>query len=139
VIVIDASVVVNGSHPSPATWRPKPSLAASWSRRLFCVSRSRLPWSRKASGGELAPDDLKVALDLWFGGLAEGHITLIPDDDDLSEACAIAFELRHPVPDCLYLAAARRLNLPLITADRAFAGRAATKYSSVQMLVDDQP
>jgi predicted nucleic acid-binding protein len=66
------------------------------------------------------------------------QVALIPDDDDLPEACAIALELRHPVPDCLYLAAAWRLGSPLITADRRFARRAATRHAPVRVVAEDQ-
>jgi predicted nucleic acid-binding protein len=36
--------------------------------------------------------------------------------------------------DCVYLALARRLNAPLITADRRFAERAARHHGHVNLL-----
>jgi predicted nucleic acid-binding protein len=38
----------------------------------------------------------------------------------MSDALDLANELDHPVYDCFYLALARRLDVPLVTADRAF-------------------
>jgi predicted nucleic acid-binding protein len=139
MIVVDASVVVKWFAPEPGNAAAK----ALVGRELVAPALVRVEVAsalvKKGMLGELSAADLKGALDLWFGGLAEGQIALIPDDNDLPEACAIALELRHPVPDCLYLAAARRLDSPLITADRKFARRAATTHAPVQVLAEEQP
>jgi predicted nucleic acid-binding protein len=58
----------------------------------------------------------------------------LPNADDLEAAAKLALELQHPLPDCLYLAVAERLGVALITADRAFARRAARRSSLVQIL-----
>ena len=138
MIVIDASVVVKWFAPEPGNVAAKDFVG----RELVAPALLRVEVAsalvKKGMRGELAPEDLQGALELWFSGLAEGQIALIADDDDLPEACALALELGHPVPDCLYLAAARRLDLPLITADRKFARRAATKHPAVQVLAEDQ-
>ena len=138
MIVVDASVAVKWFAPEPGNAAAK----ALVGRELVAPALLRVEVAsalvKKGLRGELTPDDLKRALELWFTGLAEGQIGLIADDDDLPAACAIALELGHPVPDCLYLAAARRLNAPLITADRKFARRAATKHPAVQVLAADQ-
>ncbi len=44
---------------------------------------------------------------------------------DESAACDLALQLRHPVYDCVYLALARRRELPLVTADRKFRDKAS--------------
>lgn len=49
---------------------------------------------------------------------------MTPDRDLLSDAVELAAELKHALQDCLYLAAARRFDVPLITADRSFRDRA---------------
>ena len=46
----------------------------------------------------------------------------------------LALHLAHPLADCLYLALAERLGVALITADRAFARRAARRSNLVQIL-----
>lgn len=138
MIVVDASVIVKWFAPEPGN----AAAQALVGRELVAPALLRVEVAsalvKKGMRGELSPDDLKAALALWFGGLAEGQVALMPDDHDLPEACAIALELRHPVPDCLYLAAARRLDSPLITADRKFAQRAATKHSLVEVLGFDR-
>ena len=138
MIVVDASVIVKWFAPEPGNIAAKVLVG----RELVAPALLRLEVAsalvKKGVRRELSSDDLEAALELWFGGLAEGQIELIPDAVDLPEACALALELRHPVPDCLYLAAARRLDSPLITADRKFARRAATAHSRVQVLAEDQ-
>jgi predicted nucleic acid-binding protein len=138
VIVVDASVVVKWFAPEPGNAAAKALVGRELVAPALLQVEVASALVKKGVRGELSPDDLEGALQLWFGGLAEGQIGLIPDDDDLPEACALALDLQHPVPDCLYLAAARRLGFPLITADRRFARRAASKHATVQMLADDQ-
>lgn len=42
---------------------------------------------------------------------------LVPVDDLMPDAIAIAFELDHPVYDCVYLALSRMVSAPLVTSD----------------------
>ena len=77
---------------------------------------------------------IRRLLRAWFRALSEGQIFLLPNAQDIQAAATLALELRHPLPDCLYLAVAERLGVGLITADRAFARRAAQRSSLVQML-----
>ena len=51
-----------------------------------------------------------------------------------SDAVDLAVNLNHPVQDCLYLAAARRFDVPLLTADRAFRNRVALFDDRVELL-----
>jgi predicted nucleic acid-binding protein len=60
---------------------------------------------------------------LLHGRLHGGLVALTPDGDLLSDADALATELKHAVPDCLFLAVARRFDVPLLTADRTFRDR----------------
>jgi predicted nucleic acid-binding protein len=53
----------------------------------------------------------------------------------LPDAIELASGLKHLLQDCLYLAAARRFDVPLITADRSFSDRAFPFDSRVALLV----
>ena len=53
--------------------------------------------------------DVGSTLDAWFRALAEGQIVLLPNSDDIEAAVKLALGLQHPLPHCLYLAAAERL------------------------------
>jgi len=58
------------------------------------------------------------------GGLIEKLLTmpldLRPVGPLLARALAIATELKHPIYDCIYLALAEQLSIPLLTADYRF-------------------
>lgn len=41
----------------------------------------------------------------------------------LADALALALQLQHPAYDCFYLALARRVDVPLVTADRRLQAR----------------
>jgi predicted nucleic acid-binding protein len=138
VIVVDASVIVKWFAPEPGNAAAKALVGRHLVPPAFLRVEVTSALVKKGPQGELSPDEPDGALQLWFGGLAEGQIALLSEDQDLPEACTIALELRHPLPDCLYLAAARRLGSPLITADRRFARHAATKHAAVRVLAEDQ-
>jgi len=59
---------------------------------------------------------------------------LTPDRDLLVEAVDLAIDLKHALQDCLYLAVARRFDVPLITADRSFRDRAFPFDNRVALL-----
>jgi predicted nucleic acid-binding protein len=89
---------------------------------------------RKGLREELSGADVESTLRAWFRALSDGQVFLLPNSDDIEAAVKLALELQHPLPDCLYLAAAERLGVALITADRAFARRAARRWNLVQLL-----
>jgi predicted nucleic acid-binding protein len=89
---------------------------------------------RKGIRQELTGADVENTLSAWFRALADGQIFLTRNADDVEAAAKLALELPHPLPDCLYLAAAERLGVALITADQAFARRAARRSHLVQIL-----
>jgi predicted nucleic acid-binding protein len=71
--------------------------------------------------GELTPEEAtRVDRDL----LAL-QLRTLPSTPLLSDAFAIAVEIRHPIYDCIYVAAAIAANRLLVTADRRFAAKLA--------------
>lgn len=89
---------------------------------------------RRVRRGELEAEEARVRCDHWLGRPQKGLFTLTPDRDLLSNAVQLATELKHAVQDCLYLAAARRHDVPLITADRSFRDRAVPYDARVALL-----
>lgn len=67
--------------------------------------------------GELDPPQGELACQALLSIPFEVH----PSRDLLPAALARAVDLGHPVYDCLYIEAAARLGLPLVTADRRLA------------------
>jgi predicted nucleic acid-binding protein len=136
MIVVDASVIVKWFIPEVGAVPAKALLAAG--DELIAPELARIEVAsaliRRAIRRELAGADVESALSAWFRALADGQVFLLPNADDLEAAAKLALELQHPLPDCLYLAVAERLGVALISADRAFARRAARRSSLVQIL-----
>jgi predicted nucleic acid-binding protein len=136
MIVVDASVIVKWFIPEVGAVPAKALLAAG--DELMAPELARIEVAsaliRKGISQQLAGADVESALRAWFRALADGQVFLLPNADDLEAAAMLAVELQHPLPDCLYLAAAERLGVALITADRTFVRRAARRSSMVQIL-----
>ncbi len=136
MIVLDASVVVktylaeDGSEAAAALVTGPARLVAPELIRLEVAAA----FCRRVRRWELDPAEARVRADHWLGQLRRGLFTLTPDRDLLPDATELALELRHPLQDCLYLAAARRAGAPLVTADRAFHDRAAARFPEVRLL-----
>jgi predicted nucleic acid-binding protein len=136
MIVVDASVIVKWFVPEVGNAAAKALLSAA--DELIAPELARVEVAsaliRKGIGQEITGADVEKTLRAWSRALADGQIFLLPNADDIEAAAKLALELQHPLPDCLYLAAAERLGVPLITAARAFARRAARRSNLVQIL-----
>jgi predicted nucleic acid-binding protein len=89
---------------------------------------------RRVRQGELEAAEAELRSQHWLTALDNGLFTLTPERDLLPEAVALSTKLKHPLPDCLYLAVAIRSHAPLITADRRFHDRARPLYKKVSLL-----
>ena len=136
MIVVDPSVIVKwfipevGSAPARALLGKADELMAPELARIEVAAAL----VREALRQELTGAEVEDTLGAWFRALADGQIFLMPNADDVEAAAKLALELQLPLPDCLYLAAAERLGVALITADRAFARRAERRSALVQLL-----
>jgi predicted nucleic acid-binding protein len=136
MIVLDASVAVKayldevGSDEATAVLACGQKLLAP---ELIGVEVSAAI-CRRVRMGELEAEDARIRNQHWLERLQNGLFTLTPDRDLLSEAADLANQLKHALQDCLYLAVARRFDVPLITADRAFRDRAFPSDSRVALL-----
>jgi predicted nucleic acid-binding protein len=90
--------------------------------------------ARKARFGDITADDALAALDLWLAMLRRADIGLIAEDPDLTRALDLSLELKHPLQDCVYLALAERLDVPLVTADEKFAAKARRGHPRIRAL-----
>ena len=136
MIVVDASVIVKWFMPEVGNAAAKTLLSAA--DELIAPELARVEVASALIGKgirhELTGADVEKTLRAWFRALADGQVFLLPNADDIDAAAKLALELQHPLPDCLYLAAAERLGADLITANRAFARRAARRSNLVQIL-----
>jgi predicted nucleic acid-binding protein len=136
MIVLDASVVVKAYLEEAASDEAIAILAGQ--SKLLAPELIRVEVAaalcRRSRKGELAAEDAKVRCAHWLDRLHGGLFTLTPDRDLLSDAIELAANLKHPLQDCLYLATARRFDVPLITADTSFRDRAFAFDSRIAVL-----
>ena len=84
--------------------------------------------------GQLSLQRAREACDLWEEDLAGGALTLVPDATLIDSARVLAFEIRHTIQDCLYLAAAVAAGpARLVTADPTFHARASAAFPFVEL------
>ncbi|MGH6901259.1 MAG: type II toxin-antitoxin system VapC family toxin [Geminicoccaceae bacterium] len=55
-----------------------------------------------------------------FAALRRAPVALTPAGELLERALTLAIELGHPIYDCVYLALALTLGMPVVSADRRF-------------------
>lgn len=91
---------------------------------------------RRVRREELSAGEAREGVAEWLQELRNETVHLIDDEQLLVEAAEIGFEIKHPLFDCLYLALALRLNVPLVTADESFFDRASTLSKNVFWLKD---
>jgi predicted nucleic acid-binding protein len=136
MIVVDASVVVKWFIPEVGSVAARALLSSS--HELIAPELARVEVAsaliRRGIRQEMTGADVGRTLHVWFRALADGQIVLLPNADDIEAAAKLALELQHPLPDCLYLALAERLGVPLITADRVLARRAKPQAELVELL-----
>lgn len=134
--VVDASVAVKwvlDESDSPAAER-----LLTGGQELFAPELLRLEGAgaitRAFRHGRLSADEAAEAVDDWLAQLRRGDVKLTPDGFDVRRAAEVSSVLRHPIPDCLYLALAERLGAELVTADTTFVSRAAPVWPRVRLL-----
>ena len=82
---------------------------------LWLVEAANALWKR-ASQGDISVLEAGAML----AELRNAPVAVSSVEVDLSAALDLAMELKHPVYDCLYLAAAIREDSHVVTADRRF-------------------
>lgn len=125
-LVVDASVAVkfsveeSGSSEAVELIRTEPSLVAP---DLILTEAANAYWAMVRRGRLLM-----IHAERHLDDLPGYFERLYPTGTLIREALAIAFALRHPVYDCVYLALATRLRCRLVTADRKFHAKAFGHY-----------
>ena len=136
MIVLDASVAAKAYLEEVGS--DEASAVLTGNERLLAPELIRLEvcaaLCRRVRKGELGVEEARVRSEHWLGRLQKGLFSLTPDRDLLSEAIELSTSLKHALPDCLYLAVARRFDAPLITADRSFRDRAIPFDNRVALL-----
>lgn len=136
LIVVDASVAVKWVLEEPGSVEAVNLLAGG--DRLHAPDLVTVEVTgaitRAFRNDRLNKAGVETALDAWADKLRDNTVELVPNDLYLRRAAEISCALRHPIPDCLYLALAKRLGAELVTADGTFAGRATAVWPRVRPL-----
>ncbi len=125
--VVDASVAIKfsveelGSAAALALIRSEPVLVAP---DLILTEAANAYWSMVRTSRLLM-----VHAEANLDDLPRYFSRLYPTGSLIQAAMRIAFLLRHPVYDCVYLALAERLQCRLVTADRKFQFKAAERFN----------
>jgi predicted nucleic acid-binding protein len=131
-VVIDASVWVSRLRPQDVNY----DASRLWIERytatggtliapLFLMIEVAAAISRRTEEATLA----RVALEELK---STNIIHFLPMDSDLVQAAVnIALDLQLRAGDATYLAAARQLNIPLVSWDKVFSGKGARYFDNV--------
>jgi predicted nucleic acid-binding protein len=134
--VVDASVAAKWYLPEAGSDEASQLLRKSTS--LFAPGLIRIEVTaailRQFRNGHITETRALAAQEEWQRALADESVTLIPDDELIDDGVKLAMRLRHPFQDCIYLACANRLKVPLITADPKFHQRAEKHFGTVKLL-----
>jgi predicted nucleic acid-binding protein len=136
MIVLDANVAAKWYLPERGTEAAVELMTGP--NQLFAPELIRLEVlsaiTRRVRIGEATPAETKTQCQRWLHYLSEGGIVLLPETEVLPAALDLSAKLKHPLFDCLYLAAAQQLEAPILTADRPFFERAKPVYKKISML-----
>lgn len=134
--IVDASVAIKWLLPEPDADQAEALLESGEQLAAPALIRVEVAAAiaRKVRMGEMEPRDGGTAFALWLRCITAGVIALVPDEAYIHSAWKIAVKLRHPLQDCLYLAAAESLEAALVTADRKFVAAAHGDYPRARTL-----
>jgi predicted nucleic acid-binding protein len=136
VIVVDASVAAKWLLPEVGSEAALELISSA--ELLFAPSLIRIEVlaaiTRSVRMEVATAGESLTRCEKWLRYLDEGTITLLPDTVLLAEAVQLAIKVRHPLQDCLYLAAAQSMDARLITADRPFVDRIKNHFGQVELL-----
>jgi predicted nucleic acid-binding protein len=90
---------------------------------------------REANIDKLNADLMRDAITRLIGLLSDGSIKTVSQlPTQLQIATNLAFDLGHPLKDCVYLALAMELGCDLVTCDEKFAASAKGVWDRVRVL-----
>jgi predicted nucleic acid-binding protein len=142
MIVVDASIAAKWYLNEPGSDQAAAFLTSE--ALLIAPSLIRIEVNgailRRYREGKLSLERAREACELWDADLAAGTLRLVPDETLIVPARAIAFQIRHAIQDCLYLAAAVEADrVRLVTADPTFHARAAPAFPFVDLQATGLP
>lgn len=115
IAVVDTSVALKWYVQESDSAMARPLLEVDLAAPDFILVELANALWKKVRRGQIARFQANAAL----SHLAQA-VKLVPSALLIDEALNLGLELAHPVYDCLYLALASELRLPVVTADERF-------------------
>jgi len=140
MIVVDANIAAKwflpeaGSNAALALQEGPSQLVAPDLIRMEVAAAITRRVRAEKEKDRLPPDHAIERCGKWFRLLDQAIIALIPEHELLDQAVKLSVDCKHPLQDCLYLAAARQLGAPIVTADRPFHERIKPFYKKITLL-----
>jgi len=140
MIIVDASVVAKwflpekGSAAALALQEGPAQLVAPDLIRMEVAAAITRRVRAEKEKDRLSPEDAIERCGKWFRRLDQGILVLIPEHEMLKMAVKLSADCKHSLQDCLYLAVARHLGAPLVTADEPFHRRIKSYYKKISLL-----
>ena len=136
MIVVDASVIVKCYQLEQDSDRAM--LLVKSNLTMLAPELLRVEVSsgicKRVRSGEMKAEDALVRCRQWQQHLESNAIHLVNNHDLMPEAEKLSVDLKHALPDCLYLALAKREKVSLITADEVFTKKARSEYPEIVLL-----
>jgi predicted nucleic acid-binding protein len=137
-LVIDASVAVKWLFPEVGDDAAQSLLLAD--APLVAPSQIVLEVAgailRRHRDETITTAKAREVLTEWRSIVRDGPITITRNEVLIEEAIELSLEMRHPLPDCLYLALAARTNATVATFDRKLHLRGGERVRTKFMASD---
>jgi predicted nucleic acid-binding protein len=140
MIVIDASVAAKWFLPEKGSDAavelqegPDALIAPDIIRMEVAGSITRRVRAEKKED-RISPAVARSLCDKWFRFLDTAPLDLIPEAELLQQAVNLSIEIKHTLPDCLYLALAQKEKAHLVTADKPLFERGSRFYKQISLL-----
>lgn len=135
-MLVDASVCVKWLYAEP---HDEPALELLDSHTTLMAPELILlevagAISRRSREGHVRPELADAVYARWSRIIERRAIELYPIAPIIDRAFALSVEVRHPLPDCVYLACAEALGVPVMTADRAMQERGRRASLDIRLL-----
>lgn len=135
MIVVDASVAAKWLLTEPGEQEAQRLLDGD--ERLVAPESIRVEVIgavlRQFRIGKVSEQRARVQLAFWEN-LIDARLRLLAIMDLLQEAVNMALMLKHPLPDCFYIAAGKQLGVTVLTADRKMFERGKSLHEGVTLL-----
>lgn len=122
-VVIDCSVAIKWFVREPDSMQARALLGPPMiltAPSFICIEIANALWKNECLG-RMSPEEVDDTNERIAGYFNE----IIPSEVLVVESSFLARSIRHPIYDCLYVVAARRLGAQLVTADKALLAKVA--------------